>query len=363
MPGRRAFKLLTHSSTAWRFQANQACPIGSPKRILNIMSRKIVILDAATTSPLDLGETSPHEPNWKGLARLGNITLYPRTKPDEIADRAEGAPILLTNKVVLDATTIDALPNLKYIGLMSTGTNVVDLEAAARRGITVTNVPAYSTASVAQHAIALLLELAGRLGEQAALARDRMWSNQPDFSIHTGTLVELNGKTLGLVGCGEIAQATARIAVALGMRIRVHSRTQRETDFPCEWCGKGELLRESHAISLHCPLTKETKHWIDADALEKMRPNAFLINTGRGPLVDEAAVARALHEGTLGGYGTDVTATEPPPTDNPLLDAPRAIVTPHVAWASTEARTRLVATLEKNLEAFLNSKPIHVVTD
>jgi glycerate dehydrogenase len=325
------------------------------------MKPKIVVLDAYTTSPQAVGESHPSHPSWDALAALGELHLYKRTQSTEVLSRAEGATVIFTNKVIINQQLIESLPHLRYIGLMSTGTNVVDLEAAKERGITVCNVPAYSTASVAQHAIALLLELATRLSAHADLFRSGSWASQPDFSMTAGPIMELSGKTFGLVGCGEIAQATARIAHALGMRILVHSRTKKSTDFPCEWVDRQHLLKEADAISLHCPLTRETHHWIDSGTLAAMKPGAFLINTGRGPLVNEEAVARALRSGQLGGYGADVTATEPPPADHPLRGVPGAVVTPHVAWASSEARGRLMHTLVSNLEAFLAGEAINQV--
>ncbi|MFP4493216.1 MAG: D-2-hydroxyacid dehydrogenase [Puniceicoccaceae bacterium] len=320
------------------------------------MQTKIVVLDARTTSPLAVGESDPAHPSWDGLAALGELRLFGRTRPEEVLERAAGAPVVLTNKVVLDRGRIEGLPELRYIGLMSTGTNAVDLEAARERGIAVTNVPAYSTASVAQHTIALLLELATRLSAHAGLFQSGAWAAQPDFSVTAGPITELAGKTFGLVGCGEIARATGRIAHALGMRVLVHSRTRRSTDFPCGWADRDRLLAEADVISLHCPLTEETRHWIDAEALARVKPGAILLNTGRGPLVDEPAVAAALRSGRLGGYGADVTDTEPPPPDHPLRGIPGAVVTPHVAWASREARGRLMRTLVSNLEAFLAGK-------
>tara|TARA_R100000027_G_scaffold66167_3_gene61657 strand:+ start:27382 stop:28359 length:978 start_codon:yes stop_codon:yes gene_type:complete len=325
------------------------------------MKPKIVVLDAYTTSPLAIGENDPSHPSWDNLAALGDLVLHERTSPSETLQRASGANLVLTNKVVLNRELIENLPELRYIGLMSTGTNAVDLEAAKERGITVCNVPAYSTASVAQHSIALLLELATRLSAQADLFQSGTWASQPDFSISAGPTMELSGKAFGIVGCGEIAQATARIANALGMRILVHSRTQRSTDFPCEWVDRQQLLSESDAISLHCPLTEETHHWIDDESLAAMKPGAFLINTGRGPLVDEEAVANALESGTLGGYGADVTATEPPPEDHPLRGIPHAVITPHVAWASREARERLMLTVVSNIQAFIDGEPRNTV--
>lgn len=323
------------------------------------MKLKIVILDACTTTEVLVGETRQGEPDWNQLAELGELTVYPRTMPDEVVARCQGAAIVLTNKVVLHREIISQLTELKYIGLMSTGTNSVDLKEASRRGIVVTNVPAYSTASVAQHTIALLLELAIRMRSQINLAVDLTWSSQPDFSIYESPILELAGKTFGIVGCGSIAQATAKIAHAMGMRLLVHSRSERSVDFPCEWVSKDEILFQSDALSLHCPLSEETEHWINTESLEKMKPSAFLINTGRGPLVDENAVAEALRNGKLAGYGADVSTVEPPSRENPILHAPNAVLTPHVAWASREARFRLVKQLEQNIQAFLKGDPIN----
>ncbi len=325
------------------------------------MRPRIVVLDAFTTSPLGLGEEDPSHPSWQGLADLGEVVLHARTKPEEVPERAAGAPVVLTNKVVLGAEMIRSLPDLRYIGLMSTGTNVVDLDCAREQGVTVTNVPAYAAPSAAQHAIALMLELALRLSENAALARSGVWSGQSDFCITSGRIIELAGRNFGIVGCGEIAQATARVAHALGMRILVFSRTHRETPFPAEWVDRDRILADSDVLSLHCPLTPETRHFINRDSLARMKPGALLINTGRGPLVNEGAVADALHQGRLGGYGADVTESEPPPADNPLFTAPRAVVTPHCAWASTEARTRLMETLVSNLQAFVDGHPVNTV--
>ncbi len=325
------------------------------------MKPKIVILDAHTTSPLALGEEDPNHPDWTELAGLGDLAIHPRTRPEEVVERAAGAPLVLTNKVVLDADKIRQLPDLRYIGLMSTGTNAVDLGAAAEKGITVSNVPAYSTASVAQHAIALVLELSTRLSDHARLVRSGEWSAQPDFSITAGPITELAGKNFGIVGCGDIARATAAIAHAMGMNILIHSRTRRETPFPAAWLDREGILSQSDVLSLHCPLTPDTQHWINRDTLGRMKPAALLINTGRGPLVDEPAVAEALEAGTLGGYGADVTEVEPPPADNPILTAPRSVITPHTAWASLEARSRLVKTLASNLQGFLNGQPVNVV--
>ncbi|MEM0967131.1 MAG: D-2-hydroxyacid dehydrogenase [Verrucomicrobiota bacterium] len=325
------------------------------------MKLPIVVLDSFTTSPLAIDETHPEHPSWHTLAALGDLTLHHRTSAEQLIERVGKSPVIFTNKVVLSAETLQALPDLRYVGLMSTGTNVIDLGVARDLGITVTNVPAYSTASVAQHTIALLLEMAGNVSAHAELAHSGKWSAQSDFSVRAGPMIELAGKKFGIVGCGDIGQATARIAVALGMEILVYSRSRRETDFPCRWMDKEEFLHSADVVSLHCPLTPETEEWINRTTLSQMKPGAFLINTGRGHLVDEQAVADALHSGHLGGYGADVTKEEPPSPNNPLFGVSGSLITPHVAWANTEARARLIATLAKNLEAFLNGNPQNVV--
>jgi len=325
------------------------------------MKPSIVVLDSFTTSPLAIGKSHPSHPSWDSLAQLGDLVLHHRTAPSQILDRIIDAPLVLTNKVVLDRDILRQLPHLRYIGLMSTGTNSADLEVASKLGITVSNVPAYSTASVAQHVIGLFLELGLHLSEHANLSRSGAWSKQPDFSITAGPIVEFAGKNFGIVGCGDIAQATARIAAAMGMRILVHSRSRKNTDFQCEWLDKEEFLSKADVISLHCPLTPKTENWIDEEALSHMKTGAFLINTSRGPVVDESAVATALLNGKLGGYGADVSAVEPPPEDHPLLQAPRSILTPHVAWASTEARDRLMKILVANAKAYLSGSPQNTV--
>ena len=322
---------------------------------------KIVVLDGYTLSPLKAGETSAQHPSWDGLAEFGELVIHPRTKPADVVERAAGATVLLTNKVILTRDMMAALPDLKYIGVMATGTNVIDLEAAAERGIVVTNVPGYSTNSVVQIVLSLRLEVAGRVGETAATVRDGGWSRSEDFCYTLSPFAELSGKTLGIVGFGAIGSAVARVAVALGMEVCVFSRTRKPTDLPIEWLDLDSLFAKADVISLHCPLTPETKHMINAETLGKMKRGAFLINTGRGPLLDEAAVAEALHSGQLGGLSADVLSAEPPPADNPLIGAPNTVITPHIAWASIEARGRLMQQLGKNLAAFLNGNPVNVV--
>jgi len=307
---------------------------------------KIVILDGFTSNPGDL--------SWEALLPLSELTVYDRTTAEETLDRAQGAEILITNKVRLCEEKMKALPQLKYIGVQATGVNVVDIDAARRHGIAVTNVPAYSTASVAQHVFALLLELARGVGQHAVSVRTGAWARCPDFSFLETPQVELSGKTFGIVGFGDIGQATARIAAAFGMQIIVHTRTPDPARFPeITFASLEELLAESDVISLNCPLTVQTEAMINAERLAMMKPTAFLINTGRGPLIDEAALAKALANGQIAGAGLDVLSQEPPRDGSPLLLAPNCIITPHIAWATHAARKRLVDEVVANLKAFL----------
>jgi glycerate dehydrogenase len=323
--------------------------------------KNIVVLDAHTLSPLQPGEHSPFHPNWDTLAALGPLQLYPRTKPDEVVARAQNAQILLTNKAVVSADHINALPQLEYIGVMATGYNIVDLDAARARGIPVTNIPGYGTASVAQHVFALLLELTARVGATDAAVKNGDWARCPDFCFTVSPFVELAGKTLGIVGYGTIGQAVARIAAAFGMRILATARSPKPSEVPVEWVSREELFRQSDVITLHCPLTEDTRHLINAASLATMKPSAFLINTGRGPLIDEAALATALKDGVIAGFGGDVLSAEPPSPTNPLLAAPRTVITPHIAWASVEARARLMGILAKNILDFLAGTPSNIV--
>ena len=324
--------------------------------------KNIVVLDAHTLSPLQPGEHSSQHPSWDALSALGSLTLYPRSKSGEVVPRSADAEIIFSNKTVISADHIAALPRLEFIGVMATGTNVIDLDAARARNIRVTNVPGYGTASVAQHVFALLLELAVGAGRSNAAVKNGDWVRCPDFCFTVSPITELAGKTLGIVGFGGIGQAVARIGAAFGMRILVHSRTQKPFDLPVDWAYSLEqLFSESDAITLHCPLTPETNQFINHDNLAKMKRSAFLINTGRGPLIDEPALAEALKNGIIAGYGADVLSQEPPTADNPLLRAPNTVITPHNAWASVEARTRLMNTLAENLRAFLSGSPINTV--
>jgi glycerate dehydrogenase len=311
---------------------------------------RITILDGHTTNPGDL--------SWEPLHGLGDCVVHDRTLAAEVVVRAADADVVLTNKTPLTRETIAALPRLKCIGVLATGYNIVDVAAARERGIPVCNVPEYGTPNVAQATFALLLELTNRVGRHAELVRAGRWSSCPDFCFWEGELVELSGLTLGIVGYGRIGRAVATVGRAFGMRI-VAARRGRGDDPEC--VDFDTLLRESDVVSLHCPLTPETREIIDATALAKMKPTAFLINTSRGPLVNEAALAAALNAGQIAGAGLDVLAVEPPPATNPLLAARNCVITPHVAWATREARRRLIACTAENLRAFVAGTPRNVV--
>ncbi len=315
------------------------------------MALRIVVLDGHTLNPGDL--------SWDGLQALGELVVHPRTAPAEIVERCRGTEAVLTNKVPLGAAEFDALPELRYVGVLATGYNIVDVEEARRRGIVVTNVPEYGTRSVAQLTFALILELAHRVGRHSELARSGAWSSSADFCFWEGDLVELEGLTLGIVGYGRIGRATAALGRALGMRVLAHDPAVDHADVPL--VSLDELLRQSDVVSLHCPLTASNRGLIDRVALGKMKPGAWLINTSRGPLVNEADLAEALRNGTIGAAAVDVLSIEPPPPDNPLLSAPRCIVTPHIAWATRAARARLLATVADNLRAWLEGRPQNVV--
>lgn len=323
--------------------------------------KKIVVLDAYTLNPLPVGEESPLHPSWESLAALGELTLYPRTAESEVVSRCAEADLVLTNKAVITAAHLEALPKLSYIGVLATGTNIVDLAAARSRGIPVTNAPGYSTRSVAQHVFALLFELAARTGETDRAVKNGDWVRCPDFCFTVAPFFEMAGKNLAIVGFGEIGQAVARIGAALGMNILVHSRSQKPFDVPIEWVDLDTLWEKADVITLHCPLTDSTKGLINAASLAKIKNTAYLINTGRGPLINEADLAEALKTGQIGGFGADVLSKEPPAADNPLLTAPNTVITPHIAWASVEARKRLMGTVVENVKAFLSGQSVNVV--
>ena len=318
------------------------------------MILKIVILDGYSANPGDL--------SWKELEQMGEVTVYDRTSPSETIQRAADADIVLTNKVVLDREKIAQLPRLKYIGVLATGYNVVDIEAAHQRGVIVTNVPAYSTESVAQMVFAHLLTVTNRTEHYAIQNRKGRWSSNPDFCYWDFPHMELAGKTFGIVGLGNIGRRVAEIALAFGMKVMaMTSKSQDQLPTGIEKADIQTLLSSSDVLSLHCPLTDKTRHLINAETLLKMKPTAILINTGRGPLIDDQAVANALQEGRLGAFCADVLTTEPPASNNPLLSQPNAFITPHIAWASTEARVRLIQIATDNVRAFINCKTQNAV--
>ena len=315
---------------------------------------KIVILDGYSANPGDL--------SWKELEKLGEVTVYDRTKPSETVARAANSDIVLTNKVVINKDVMAQLPQLKYIGVLATGYNVVDIEAAHERGIIVTNVPAYSTESVAHMVFAHLLTVTNRTEHYAIQNRSGRWTENPDFCYWDFPHQELSGKTFGIVGLGNIGQRVAQIAQAFGMKVKaLTSKAAEALPNGIEKATIEELLATSDVLSLHCPLTDNTRHLINAATLQQMKPSAILINTGRGPLIDDQAVAEALAEGRLAAFCADVLTEEPPKADNPLLSQPNAFITPHIAWASTEARIRLLQVATDNVQAFLNGSPMNVV--
>jgi glycerate dehydrogenase len=316
---------------------------------------KIVVLDGYCLNPGDL--------SWDALGRFGDVEVFDRTRVDEVAARAGGAEIVLLNKTPMPGYVMAQLSELKYIGVLATGYNVVDMDAARERGVVVTNVPTYGTASVAQFVFALLLELCQQVAAHADAVRAGEWSHNPDWCFWKAPLVELAGKTMGIVGFGRIGRQTGRIADAMGMRVIANDTWHGdEPGWPgFRWGTFEEVLRESDVVSLHSPLTHETRGMINAATLELMKPAAFLINTSRGPLVVDRDLANALNSGRLAGAGLDVLSVEPPAERNPLLKARNCLVTPHIAWATREARSRLMDTVIENVAAFLAGKPQNVV--
>lgn len=316
---------------------------------------KIVVLDGYCTNPGDL--------SWDGLTKVATAEIFERTPLADVVTRAADADGILVNKVPLTAETLAKLPKLKYIGVLATGFNIVDTAAARQRNITVTNIPTYGTQSVAQHALALLLELTNRVALHNDASRNGEWSRNADWSYAKTPLVELAGKELGIVGFGRIGQQTARIAHAMGMRIKAYDQNMKHgpTDYPFTWISLKGLLEECDVVSLHCPLFEDTRGLINAQTLKRMKRTAFLLNTSRGPLIDEPALATALNEEQIAGAGLDVLSEEPPSHDNPLLSAKNCIVSPHIAWATKDARDRLLGIAIDNLRAFLDGHPQNVV--
>ncbi|HXK02423.1 MAG TPA: D-2-hydroxyacid dehydrogenase [Verrucomicrobiae bacterium] len=316
---------------------------------------KIVVLDGYCVNPGDL--------SWDALRAFGDVEVFDRTADSDAEARARGAAIVLTNKTALPGDVLERLPELRYIGVLATGYNVIDVAAANRLGITVTNVPTYGTASVAQFVFALLLELCHRVGMHSDAVRAGEWSKSPDWSFWKSPLVELAGKTMGIVGFGRIGRATGRIADAMGMQVIANDTYlgQPPAWDGFRWASVEELLRESDVVSLHSPLFPDTDGMINARTLSWMKPDAFLINTSRGPLVVDQDLADALNAGRLAGAGLDVLSVEPPIDTNPLLSARNCLVTPHMAWATHEARSRLMDLVVHNVSAFLSGRPENVI--
>ena len=315
---------------------------------------KIVVLDGYGLNPGDL--------SWDAVSQLGELTVYNRTSSEEVIERSAGAEAILTNKTVITAEIMEALPDLKYIGVLATGYNVVNIDAAREKGIVVTNIPAYSTPSVAQMVFAHILNIAQQVQHHSEEVRKGRWTNNADFCFWDTPLIELREKKIGLVGLGHTGFNTARIAIGFGMQVTAYT-SKSSLQLPPEIKKRtlDELFSECDIVSLHCPLTDETKELVNAERLRLMKPTAILINTGRGPLVNEQDLADALNAGKLYAAGLDVLSSEPPKADNPLLTARNCYITPHIAWASLEARTRLMDILVENIKAFQAGKPVNNV--
>lgn len=315
---------------------------------------KIVLLDAYTANPGDV--------SWAPLESIASCEIHPRTPLAETVARCADAEIIITNKALLNREIIESLPKLKYIGVTATGYNIVDVAAAKERGIIVTNVPGYSSPAVAQLVFSLILELTNNVGHHAQTVRDGRWVACPDFCYWDHPIIELSGRTLGIIGYGDIGSSVAKIALAFGMKVLASKRDWKTP--PPEGVTPAsidEVFQNSDVISLHCPLTDATKNLVGERTLSLMKPTAYIINTGRGPLVDEAALAQALNAGRIAGAGLDVLSVEPPKADNPLLTAKNCLITPHIGWASREARVRLIDIVASNLKAFLDGKSVNVV--
>ena len=318
---------------------------------------KIVVLDGFAANPGDIC--------WESWHELGEIEIYDRTSPDLVMERAARAEVILTNKVVIDDAVISQLPALRYVGVLATGYNVVDLESARQHGVIVTNIPAYSTASVAQMVFAHLLNITHHVADHAQAVADGAWQTASDFCFWQSPLLELSGRTLGIVGVGNTGLATARIAQAFGMKVMAYSSKSAEalaTQGIAKAPSLEQLFAEADVLSLHCPLTPQTHHLVNAERLGLMRPEAIVINTGRGPLVDEEALAKALNEGRIYAAGIDVLTQEPPRQGSPLIGARNCYITPHIAWATLAARERLMQIALENVKAFAAGKPQNVVS-
>lgn len=314
---------------------------------------KIVVLDGYTLNPGDL--------DWERIQDMGELKVFDRTPPELTLERAQKAQAVFTNKVILDREIISQLPELKFIGVLATGYNVVDAEAARKAGVVVCNIPAYSTQSVAQMVFAHILNFTQQVAKHAHSVSNGDWANSTDFSYSLSPQTELEGKTIGIIGFGQIGQAVANIALAFGMKVIFNNRSKKETNIEATQTDLDTLLSASDFISINCPLTNENKGFINQAAIEKMKRSAFLINTGRGPLINEHDLADALNSGLIAGAGLDVLSVEPATADNPLPKAKNCFITPHIAWATLEARQRLMQIAGDNLQAFIDGKPINVV--
>ena len=320
---------------------------------------KIVVLDGYTENPGDI--------SWAPFEALGELVVYDYTAPSEIFERLEGVSVCLTNKTCFPKEVLEKLPDLKYIGCLSTGFNVVDVEYCREHGITVTNIPEYATFATAQMTIALLLEIANKAGHHSDLVHEGVWTRGRDFCFWDGTLTELYGKTLGLFGFGKIASRVSRIASALGMKVLACRRSEiteemRKADPQVTFTDEETLWKESDVISFHCPLTPATTGLVNEKAISKMKDGVILINTSRGPVLDETAVAKALKIGKVAALGADVVSVEPIREDNPLLTSPNTYLTPHIAWAPKETRLRLMDVAAGNLSSYLKGSPVNVVS-
>ena len=318
--------------------------------------QKLVVLDGYALNPGDL--------SWDGFRRLADLTVHERTSAASILERTADADLILTNKTPLSGETLAALPKLKYIGVLATGYNIVDVKTASARGITVTNVPNYGSYSVAQLAFALVLELCNNVGIHESAVKNGKWAQNPDWCFWLKPQMELYGKVMGIVGFGRIGREVAKIAQAFGMKLVIagHGNPDLSNFHDATVAPLEDVLRQADVISLHCPLTPSTQNLISRERLALMKPSAFLVNTSRGPLIVEQDLADALNSGKLAGAAVDVLSSEPPRSDNPLLSAKNCIVTPHMAWATKEARTRLMEIAVKNLAAFLAGQPVNVVS-
>lgn len=316
---------------------------------------KLVVLDGYTLNPGDL--------TWDGIKQFGNLEVHDRTPESLIVERCQGAEIIFTNKTPLRESVLSQLPDLKYIGVLATGYNVVDVDYAKQRGIQVANVPGYGTASVVQMTFALLLELCQHVQRHSDSVFEGGWSSSPDFCYWNYPLIELEGKTIGIIGFGSIGQKVADIATAFGMNVVAYSRRQSDQSHRKNftWVGLHELLSDSDVVSIHCPLFPETQGMINKETLKLMKKTAFFLNTSRGPLMVDQDLADALNAGVIAGAGIDVLSVEPPSENNPLFKAKNCLITPHIAWATKEARARLMGIAENNLSSFLNGNPVNIV--